>query len=69
MTNGRRVEGSPRLATLEALVEEEKAKAKAFLAANPGLDRGGLYDAMRRTWAAYDKLESVGKTAAVPEAR
>lgn len=66
--NGRRVDGKPTLAALEAMVRQERAKAEAFLAANPGTDRAGLYEAMRRTWTDLAKLDAVAKPPKAPTA-
>ena len=56
--NGRPVEGTPTLEQLEALVAQEIEAAKAFVEANPAVDRAGLYDAMRRGWSSFDQLEA-----------
>ena len=62
--NGRILTGNPSLADFEALIDEERGKAEAFVAAHPEAKKDP-YEAMRRTWRGYELVEqAAGEPAA-----
>jgi len=55
--NGRYLDRNPSFEDFDRLVQEEKAKAEAFMAENR-TPKAGLYEAMRRSWRGYDQVQA-----------
>jgi protein-disulfide isomerase len=64
--NGRYLDSTATLDDFERLVEEEKAKAKAFMADKGVTDKATLYEAMVKTWRGYERALNPPPAEAAP---
>ncbi len=64
--NGRFLEGTATSAEIDALIAEESQKAEAFMATE-SVAAADSFEAMRKTWRGFAKIEEVPKTAPAPD--